>query len=64
VFVSGRDGPFSLYVMGEDGSAPRRLTWPPAGESDARPAVSPDGRRVVFNRTRGEQTIGILVLEL
>jgi TolB protein len=63
VYAAGEYGAFALRDMRADGSERRVLDAPPAGWSDARPAVSPDGRRVAFNRDRGE-TIGIFVLEL
>ena len=63
VYAAGEYGAFALRDMRADGGERRVLDVPPAGWSDARPAVSPDGRRVVFNRDRGE-TIGIFVLEL
>ena len=49
--------------MKADGTDRRRLTTPKAPWTDARPSVSPDGRRIVFNRASGK-TIGIYVLEL
>ncbi len=62
VFASARDGSFALYAMRLDGGEVRRITRPPAGAADARPSVSPDGTRVLFNREVGE-TIGIFVVE-
>jgi Tol biopolymer transport system component len=63
VFAAGDYGAFSLLVMQADGTGQRRLTTPEPGLTDARPHVSPDGRRLVFNRERGE-TIGIFAVEL
>ncbi len=50
VFRSGRDGNFEIYLMDADGSDVRRLTNDPG--RDTMPAISPDGRRVVFSSTR------------
>jgi Tol biopolymer transport system component len=49
--------------MKSDGTGVRQLTFPEAPFSDARPSVSYDGRRIVFNRQKGE-TIGIFVTDL
>jgi len=44
-----------IYVMRADGSGLRRVTALPAGmASDLAPRFSPDGRRLVFTRYRGE----------
>ncbi|MFW6078836.1 MAG: hypothetical protein ACODAE_04400 [Gemmatimonadota bacterium] len=54
VFASNRDGEarldFNIYVMRPDGSDVTRLTELMPGVRQARPSVSPDGRRLVFNR--------------
>jgi len=63
VFAAGSYGAFSLLVMKADGSEQRRLSTPEPGFTDARPHVSPDGQRIVFNRERGD-TIGIFTLAL
>jgi Tol biopolymer transport system component len=63
VYSSAKSGTFCLYVMGSDGSDPRQLTFATRPYGDARACVSADGRRIVFNRDKGE-TIGICVLEL
>jgi len=63
VYASGRGGPFALYSMRPDGSDIRQLTFPEKPLSDARPSVSKDGRKLLFNRQKGE-TIGIYVTSL
>jgi dipeptidyl aminopeptidase/acylaminoacyl peptidase len=64
VFASRRGGGrFGLFAMRADGTEARRITTPPDGEQDARPSVSPDRSRILFNRDRGE-TIGIFVVEI
>ncbi len=47
-FSSNRDGNSEIYVMAPDGSAQTRLTNNPA--EDSRPAFSPDGHRIAFQR--------------
>ena len=63
VYAAGPPGAFALRIMKPDGTERRQLTQPEPGWTDARPCVSPDGRRVMFNRDN-EGTIGILVLDL
>ncbi|MCG6962849.1 MAG: hypothetical protein LJE95_06205, partial [Acidobacteria bacterium] len=63
VFASARDGRFALFSMRSDGTDLRRITRPPSPAVDGRPNVSPDGRRILFNRQVGE-TIGIFVIDL
>ena len=46
-------GSFSIYRVNLDGSHIERLTTAAANEEDARPFVSRDGTRLVFNRRRG-----------
>jgi hypothetical protein len=43
---------WSLWRVGLDGTR-TRLTRPPAGHADESPAVSPDGRAILFVRSRG-----------
>ena len=45
-FNSMRDGNPEIYVMNRDGSDPRRITESTANDMD--PAISPDGRDIVF----------------
>jgi TolB protein len=63
VYASQAAGRFALYSMKPDGSDVRRITRPETPWSDARPCVSPDMRRIVFNRER-DGTIGIYVTPL
>jgi TolB protein len=46
-------GSFSIYRVNLDGSHVERVTTAAANEEDARPFVSRDGTRLVFNRRRG-----------
>lgn len=48
VFASKRSGSFDLYRMNADGSESVRLTSTP--EDDGDPTISPDGRRLAFER--------------
>jgi Tol biopolymer transport system component len=54
---------FHLYVMDGGGGEPRQVTFAEPPFVDARPAVSPDGERIVFNR-EDDRTIGICVVDL
>jgi TolB protein len=47
-FVSNRDGNYEIYSVNPDGSGLTRLTNDPS--ADLRPAWSPDGQRILFNR--------------
>ena len=49
-FVSERDGNDEIYVMGSDGSNPRRLT--DHSDWDFYPSWSPDGRHIAFTSRR------------
>ena len=40
----------ALFTIRQDGTGERRVTHPPKGSVDANPDVSPDGRRIVFQR--------------
>jgi Tol biopolymer transport system component len=50
-FVSNRTGTYNVYVVNDDGGGLRQLTRFRSGEVD-RPALSPDGRTVVFARSK------------
>lgn len=63
VYASQRPGRFSLFSMRVDGTDRRQITAPDEPFVDARPDISGDGRRIVFNR-QDENTIGIFVVEL
>jgi Tol biopolymer transport system component len=48
----GESAPSSLWTVGANGRGLHRLT-DPRGASDAGPIISPNGRRIVFLRSRG-----------
>lgn len=56
-------GSFSLYRMRADGTQVERLSTAAANEEDARPFVSRDGKRLVFNR-RHPGSIDIVELRI
>jgi Tol biopolymer transport system component len=61
-FISNRTGTYNVYVVNADGGGLRQLTRFRSGEL-ARPALSPDGNSVVFNRSktaRGDSDIWIV----
>lgn len=62
-FGSMTNGPFAIYRVRADGTSLQQLTAPAAGEEDARPFVSSDGKLLVFNR-RANGAIDIVTLSL
>jgi Tol biopolymer transport system component len=50
-FTSNRDGNFELYSVSIKGTNVRQLTKTSAPVQNLGPAVSPDGKTIVFNRT-------------
>ena len=62
VFMSNRDDPaaFEIYSMNPDGTGVTRLTRLPG--DDIEPALSPDGKRVLFAATRDDERGEIYVM--
>ncbi len=61
-FISNRTGTYNVYVVNDDGGGLRQLTRFRSGEL-GRPALSPDGKSVVFDRAktaRGDSDIWIV----
>jgi Tol biopolymer transport system component len=52
-FVSNRAdiGTDAIWVMNADGSGQTQLTFFPSGDDSVRPAYSPDGKRIAFDRS-------------
>ncbi len=66
VFSSNRDSDgdtFRIYAMRLDGSGLTRLTDPPPGAEDVRPAWASDGKSIIFNRDEGGDS-RIMIIEL
>lgn len=63
VFQSGRDGNQELYSMRYDGSDVKRLTNTPTKAED-QPALSPDGAKVLFERSNPGETHEIYDMSL
>lgn len=59
-FSSKRDGKFSIYVVGVDGTGLRRLTH--GNGDDSEPAWSPDGSRIAFVRGFDATGSGIVIM--
>ena len=57
-FASRRAGSLDVYVMDADGSGTRRLTS--TRDEDRHPSISPDGRRIVFQRGLGKLFVAAL----
>ena len=53
IHQDGPDRPEGVFLLPLDGHEKRRLTSPPPGQWDAFPALSPDGRTLVFSRGNG-----------
>jgi Tol biopolymer transport system component len=66
LFVSGSDSDEAegILLMPVDGGPVRRLTLPPKGQFDLEPALSPDGRTLVFRREVGFSVSELYFLEL
>jgi Tol biopolymer transport system component len=54
-FESNRTGEFQIYVMNQDGSGQKQLTFGAGIPSDD-PDWSPDGHRIAFHRTEADNT--------
>jgi Tol biopolymer transport system component len=63
VYSSAKSGTFCLYVMDVASKRSKQMTFAEPPYEDARASVSPDRKRVVFNRDQGE-TIGICIVDL
>jgi Tol biopolymer transport system component len=50
-FMSNRTGTYNVYVVNANGGGLRQLTRFRSGDA-ARPALSPDGKSVVFDRAK------------
>jgi len=63
--TGGPGQPPSIYTLRVEDGENRRLTTPPAATGDFQPAISPDGRRLVFARCAQSLFIcGLYVLDL
>jgi Tol biopolymer transport system component/DNA-binding winged helix-turn-helix (wHTH) protein len=63
--VDSTDGPVSLFLVTIGSDEPRRLTSPlPGSLGDSNPAVSPNGRLIVFSRMNRSNAGGLFLLEL
>jgi serine/threonine protein kinase/Tol biopolymer transport system component len=57
VYTSSASGNFDIWVMNADGSDKRQLTFDPA--LDSSPAMTPDGRYIVFTSDRAGNSAGL-----
>jgi TolB protein len=62
IFRSGRSGEKNLYIMNQDGTNVKRLTF--NSEIDTMPDVSPQGDKIVFSSVRNGENYRIYMLEL
>ncbi len=62
LFSSDRTGVFSLFSMRRDGSDLRQCSFPRFPYMDARVSVDSKGSRWLFNRQKGDGTIGIYAM--
>ena len=60
-FQSSRSGNDEIWVMGSDGSHPRRLTN--NSSYDGRPSFSADGKRITWNSVR-DGTTGVWTMNV
>src|SRR5210317_1299829 len=61
LFESNRDGNWEIYLMNNDGTDQKRLTFD--GGNDRRPSWHPDGKKIVFESDRTGQ-FELYVLQL
>ena len=61
VFQSGRNGNLDIYSMNSDGMDQTQLTHSEARDFEA--AWSPNGRKIVFTRTRDDEDLEIYVMD-
>lgn len=66
IYAGVEDGRYKLFLKNLTDGSIRRLTNPPSPSFDARPNISPDGMKLVFNRQiEGvKNTIGIYTMKL
>jgi Tol biopolymer transport system component len=56
--------PPGLFLVSAETGERRQLTAPPVGSSDVDPAISPDGRTLVFSRSHMPMSCDLYMLEL
>lgn len=64
VFVSNRSGDNDLYVMDNNGSNERLLTFDDLSGDDQMPMVSADSQFAVFKSTRGAESFQLFIVSL